>query len=228
MKTTARRRSVTPIALAAALLTAFLILLAPLSASAHDALLASSPEADGTVDTLPAALTLTFSAKLIDGEGATEVVVTDASGASVTDGAATVDGAIVTQPLVAEASAGDYHVVWKIVSSDGHPTSGEYTFTVANSTVTAQPTETAAATPSAAQTASPTADTPAPTPVATPDEGSSASNWIWLLAILGVLVIAVAAVIGFALRGRRDGSDDGIGDGTADEPSADSGDPTER
>lgn len=224
MKTTARRRSVTPVALAAALLTAFLILVAPLSASAHDSLLASSPEADATVDTLPSALTLTFSAKLIDGDGATEVVVTDAAGTSVTDGAATVDGAIVTQPLVTEAAAGAYRVVWKIVSSDGHPTSGEFAFTVANSTVADQPTETPAATPTAAETISPTAETPTPTPAATPDEGSSASNWIWLLAIVGILVIVVAVVIAFALRGRRDDTEDGAADG----PAPDSDDPAER
>lgn len=224
MKTTARRRSTTPVALAAALLSAFLILVAPLSASAHDSLLASSPEADGTVDTLPSALTLTFSAKLIDGEGATEVVVTDASGASVTDGPATVDGAIVTQPLVAEAAAGTYRVVWKIVSSDGHPTSGEFSFTVANSSVTEPPVETPETTPSTAQTVSPTAETPTPSPVATPDEGSSASNWIWLLAILGILVIVVAVVIAFALRGRRTGTEDAADGG----PDSDSDAPTER
>ena len=84
MKTTARRLPAAPIALAAALLTAFLVLFAPLSASAHDSLIASSPEADGTVETLPTELTLTFSAKLIDGEGATEIVVTDPAGTPVT------------------------------------------------------------------------------------------------------------------------------------------------
>ena len=137
MKTTARRLPAAPVALAAAFLTAFLVLFAPLSASAHDSLLASSPEADSTVDTLPAELTLTFSAKLIDETGATEVVVTDPSGNSVTEGAATVEGAIVTQQLATEAPAGAYHVIWKVVSSDGHPTSGEFDFTVANSTETA-------------------------------------------------------------------------------------------
>ena len=136
MKTTARRLPAAPVALAAAFLTAFLVLFAPLSASAHDSLLASSPEADSTVDTLPAELTLTFSAKLIDETGATEVVVTDPSGNSVTEGAATVEGAIVTQQLATEAPAGAYHVIWKVVSSDGHPTSGEFDFTVANSTET--------------------------------------------------------------------------------------------
>ncbi|MEV7797504.1 copper resistance CopC family protein [Microbacterium foliorum] len=207
MKTTARRLPAAPVALAAALLTAFLVLFAPLSASAHDSLLASSPEADSTVDTLPAELTLTFSAKLIDETGATEVVVTDPSGDSVAEGAATVEGAIVTQQLSTEAPAGAYHVIWKVVSSDGHPTSGEFDFTVANSTEvapTAEPsaesTDTATAAPAPATTAGPDTDA---TPAPESDDSSASTTLIWVLAIAGVLVIA-GIVIWLVVRGRRD------------------------
>jgi methionine-rich copper-binding protein CopC len=207
VKTTARRLPAAPVALAAALLTAFLVLFAPLSASAHDSLLASSPEADSTVDTLPAELTLTFSAKLIDETGATEVVVTDPSGTSVTEGAATVEGAIVTQQLATEAPAGAYHVIWKVVSSDGHPTSGEFDFTVANSTEaaptaepSAEPTDTATAAPAPTTTAGPgTEATPAPES----DDSSASTTLIWVLAIAGALVIA-GIVIWLVVRGRRD------------------------
>ncbi len=199
MKITVLRRSSVPIALAATLLAAFLVLFSPLSASAHDALVSSSPEADGSVETVPTELTLTFSAKLIDGEGATEVVVTDPSGDAVTDGAATVDGAIVTQPLRGTGPAGEYHVIWKVVSSDGHPTSGEYSFTV---------------TVGDSGTAAPTA---APTATTAPDseDADGGSAWIWILSILGVLVAAGAGTW-LALRGR------------GGRPSADSDTPSER
>ncbi|WP_394195492.1 copper resistance protein CopC [Microbacterium foliorum] len=207
MKTTARRLPAAPIALAAALLTAFLVLFAPLSASAHDSLLASSPEADSTVDTLPTELTLTFSAKLIDETGATEVVVTDPSGNSVTDGTATVEGAIVTQPLAAEAPAGGYHVIWKVVSSDGHPTSGEFDFTVTNSTEAAptsepgsEPTASATAAPEPAATAGPGTDA---TPAPESDDSAAPMTMIWVLSIVGVLVI-VGIVVWLVVRGRRD------------------------
>ena len=204
MKTKALRHPAAPIALAAALLAAFLVLFSPLSASAHDALVSSSPAADESVETVPAELTLTFSAKLIDGDGATEVVVTDPSGASVTDGDATVDGAIVTQPLRASGPAGEYHVVWKVVSSDGHPTSGEYSFTV-----TVGDDGAATGSPSAAPTtAAPTAEqTVAPEPTATPTESegsSSASAWIWGLSIGGILVI-VALMLWYSMRTRKNG-----------------------
>lgn len=207
MKTDARRLPTAPIALAAALLAAFLVLVAPLSASAHDSLTASSPEADSTVDTLPSELTLTFSAKLIDGEGATEVTVTDASGASVTDGPPTVNGAIVTQPLVAEAAAGAYKVVWRVVSSDGHAISEEFGFTVTDSSLVAPtaPEETPTTEPTQpAQTAAPappSATASTDEPVAAEDSSASTA-WIWILAIAGILIVIVAVVVAFALKGR--------------------------
>lgn len=210
MKTDARRLPATPIALAAALLTAFLVLVSPLSASAHDSLISSSPEAGATVETLPSELTLTFSAKLIDGDGATEVTVIDPSRASVTDGPATVDGAVVTQPLVTEAAAGEYEVTWKVVSSDGHPTSKTFTFTVATSTLGAPtaPENTATPEPTPSQTAAPapaptTSDTAAPGDEPSGSEQPSESTaWIWIVAIVGFLILVVAVVITIALRGR--------------------------
>lgn len=210
MKTAARRFPPLLIALAATLLAAFLVMLAPLSASAHDALLASSPEADGTVETLPGELTLTFSNKLIDGAGATEVVVTDAAGTTVADGPATVNGAIVTQPLAEQGEAGVYHVVWKVVSSDGHPTSGEFSFTVSTSTVVAPPeTSSPAPTAETGTTTETTASSPAPTEA--PAEGDAVGPW--LLAIVGGLVVVGVVVVLFSRRGNRgsgraQGSDD--------------------
>lgn len=216
MHTTAIRRSAAPVALVTTLLAAFLVLFSPLSASAHDALVSSSPEADSTVATLPSELTLTFSADLITGEGATEVVVTDATGASVTDGAAVTAGAVVTQPLISEAAAGEYHVIWKVVSSDGHPTSGEYFFTV--STATASTPEPA---PSATEASSaPLASaTPAPSDasVAPADESEASTTWVWVLVAVGVLVLAagVTTAVVLARRRRSEASTSGSGDSAA-------------
>jgi len=205
VKIKALRHPAAPIALAATLLAAVLVLLSPLSASAHDALVSSSPAADESVETVPAELTLTFSAKLIDGEGATEVVVTDPDGASITEGTATVDGAIVTQPLQGSGPAGEYHVVWKVVSSDGHPTSGEYSFTVtvgddgaATESPSAAPTTAA---PTTSESAAPEATT---TPAADSGDSSGASAWIWVLSIGGILVI-VALMLWYTMRARRKG-----------------------
>lgn len=206
MKTKALRRSAAPVAVAVTLLAAFLVLFAPLPASAHDALVSSSPAADSEVEVLPAELTLTFSAKLIEGDGATEVVVIDAEGNTVTDGPATVDGAVVTQPLASSAPAGQYHVVWKVVSSDGHPTADEYYFTVTTGSE-ATPSEEPSAAPTSAAPSDEASAAPEATATPAPDESgdSGATVWIWVVSIVGILII-VALVVWLTVRGRRGGA----------------------
>jgi len=98
-------------------------------AFAHDELLGADPAPDAVVETLPASITLTFSGVLLGGDGTTEVAVTDAGGQSLTDGAPVLDGVRVTQSLTGEAS-GPVTVKWRVVSSDGHPISGDYSFAV--------------------------------------------------------------------------------------------------
>lgn len=219
MKTTILRRSTAPLALAAALLAAFLVLFQPLSASAHDALTASSPEADTTVDVLPSEIVLTFSADLITGGNGTEVQVLDANGNLVSDGEPVVEGATVTQPLVAEAEAGLYRVQWRVVSSDGHPTANEFTFSVTNSTTpTVEPTPTPTQSSSASLAPAPTATpTTSPTPASDePADASPSTAWIWILVILGILVIAAGITLAVILsRRRRSASPTGSDDSAA-------------
>ena len=203
MRTLTLRRSPAPFALATTLLVAFLLLFAwPQPAAAHDSLIDSDPAAGSTVDTLPAELTLTFSAALIGGEGATEVVVLDAEGNNVAEGEPELDGAMVIQPLASEAAAGQYHVIWKVVSSDGHPTSDEFGFTV--STSTAGDT-TSGAEPTTAPQESSAAPTTAPTVAEDPNMTSGFSvSAPWLIG--GAVVLLIAALIIFMLMRSRRGS----------------------
>lgn len=208
VNTSAARRPVLPLALAGTLLTALLMLMSASPASAHDTLLESSPAADATVETLPENLTLTFSAELISGDGATAVVVTDAAGETVSDGEPAVNGAVVTQPLVAEADAGAYDVVWKVVSSDGHPISGEFSFTVETSTVTEAPTPIPSSAPT--ETAAPS-ETVAPaesmTPAESPDMTADSSiSAPWIIAGAAAVLIAAFLVVVFIRRRRRSGA----------------------
>ncbi|UPL12978.1 copper resistance protein CopC [Microbacterium galbinum] len=219
MQTTIIRRSTAPFALAAALLAAFLVLFAPLSASAHDDLISSSPAADSTIDVLPSEIVLTFSADLISGGNGTEVRVLDANENLVSDGDPIVEGATVTQPLLAEAASGLYRVQWRVVSSDGHPTAKEFTFTVTNSTLpttepTPAPTESSSSSFAPAPTATPTA-----TPTLTADEPADTASspaWIWILVVLGILVIAAGITLAVILsRRRRSASPAGSDDSAA-------------
>lgn len=192
--------------LAAALLSAVAVFAAAAPAHAHDELLISVPAADATLDTLPGEISLTFSGTVSVEPGATEVEVTDADGTTVSAGDPLVDGTIVTQALDGDAS-GVLTVLWKVVSSDGHPISGEYSFTVEPAPAPA-PTPTTPTEPTDEPTAAP-GDEPAEDAVATPisapvPDDADAPRWPWIVG--GVLVIGVGGVVVYLLlsRARRE------------------------
>lgn len=179
-----------------------LVVAAPVAASAHDELTGSDPSDGSSVDSMPQELTLTFSGVLLPDDGATEVQATDADGLSLTDGAPVVEDNIVTQALTGDGG-GRVTVLWRVASSDGHPISGEYAFTVVGATT---PTPTPTRTPAASASPiapSPTTSTPSPTESALPaaDSGSAAVPWI----ILGVVGVAVVGGVSYLLvsRSRR-------------------------
>lgn len=187
--------------LAAAGIAAAAVLLTAAPAAAHDQLIESDPAASSTVDAVPEQIVLTFSADVLTDEGATVVEVTDATGTRVDEGDAVVAGPTVTQALTVPAEPnGDFEVVWKVVSSDGHPISGEYTFTVAGATPTPTPTPTETAT-----TAPTTEPSPTATAVAPPADEGSASGAVWPWVAGAILLVAVAAAVTYLLvsRSRR-------------------------
>ncbi|MGZ8804730.1 MAG: copper resistance CopC family protein [Microbacterium sp.] len=201
-----------------ALLLAFAGLTVATPASAHDELTSSDPAADAALEALPAQLTLTFSGELTAEPGATQLQVTDAGDTTLADGDPVVEGTTVTQPLTGAAS-GVVTVLWKVVSSDGHPISGEFGFTVA-APPTATPTPTPTATPPMSPTASPTAE-PTPPPTETPTPAADTAAVVpWIL--LGVLAVAVVGAVTYLLvsRSRRQKAlaHDTAGDSSPDSP----------
>jgi copper resistance protein C len=110
---------------------------ASVAASAHDVLIAADPASGDTVATLDA-VTLTFNADPLGGDGADVIQVTGPDGRHYETACPTLTGPEVSAP-VALGPAGSYKVVWRIVSSDGHPVSGDYTFTYAPESTASQP-----------------------------------------------------------------------------------------
>ncbi len=186
--------------LAAVLLFAASLFLVASPAHAHDELVSSDPAADSTVETQPAALTFTFSGEIDPTAGATVIAVTDAEGAALVDGAPVVQDNVVTQSLLPGAN-GAVAVAWKVVSSDGHPISGEFSFTVAAPAPIETPTPTATAEPT--PTDEPT-ETAAPVPPADGEDSTFADVWPWVVG--GILVAALGGAVLYLLvsRARRD------------------------
>jgi copper resistance protein C len=219
------------VVLAALILAAAAVLVGAPPAQAHDELLGSDPAAGSTVEGLPDALALTFSGAIAPDDGASEVQVTDAAGTSLVDGAPTAQDNVLTQPLAAEGLGGEASgvitVLWKVVSSDGHPISGELSFTVTaaaapttSPTPSAEPTETTA--PSATVEPAPTETAPPAEPAG--EDSGFADVWPWVL--FGLIAAAVGGAVVYLLlsRSRREralaeGRPDGAQPGT--EPPAD-------
>lgn len=118
-------------------------------AYAHDELVSTNPAADTTLEQAPSELELTYSGDIMDVAGANQVRVTNAAGETVTEGEPEVDGTVVTQDLATQETDDTYTVTWRVVSSDGHPIQGTFTYTVG--TGAAQSTESVASEETEAQ-----------------------------------------------------------------------------
>ncbi len=214
MTSSAPRRSVSALLASLLLAVAALLVLPTAPAFAHDELVSTDPPADAVLDALPNQITFTYSADILAEEGTAVVEVTAADGTSLAEGSPVVAGTDVTQTL-AGAASGAVTVKWRVVSSDGHPIDGTFSFTVnaASPTPTATPTLTPTGTPSASATTAPATATPDTT--ATPSETvSTASPLPWILLIVALVIVAGAIVWLFVARGRR-GSSGGGSTGTS-------------
>ncbi|MDT9698377.1 copper resistance protein CopC [Streptomyces sp. P17] len=185
---TAARVLVVPAALTALAVTA------P-QAAAHTELESTKPRTDASLAGLPPRVTLTFSDPMT--QKYAKVAVTGADGASAAKGEPQVEGKTVTLPLDTGAPAGRYTVGYRVVSADGHPVAGSYTFTVKQTAQTPSPS----ATVQQETAASPTS---VPSPEADQADEESSSVAVPVLAGAGALAAAAAGAVGaYVVRRRR-------------------------
>lgn len=174
-------------------------------ASAHNYPVSSSPAENATVTEQPGTISLTTNDNLLSfGNGsAIEVSGPASEPRYYGDGCSRiVDATIETDAQLGQP--GTYTVTWQVVSTDGHPVSGEYEFEWAP----ADGTELAAG--SASEPTCPTAAAEAPTAASDGADDStadaaatSASSLGDLLWIAGALVVVVLAVVVTLLVLRR-------------------------
>ncbi len=106
-------------------------ILAAAPAFAHAQLLSATPGVGRTIQAAPSSITLSFSepvepafcgVSVVDGAGKAVGLVKPVAGASKSTLVVGVEGKL---------AAGDYTVVWHVVSVDTHRTQGKFTFTIA-------------------------------------------------------------------------------------------------
>lgn len=191
--------------LAAAALVALLAaqLLSATTAFAHDALISSAPADGAQVARSPAVVTLTFNGPVITQFA--QLTVTGPDGAGRQSGTPEVSGTTVTQPLTEQGPAGTYEVAWRVVSADGHPISGVFSYVVTTGPTTAVPPSPTAPT-STATAQAPRQTVVSASPAAAVSTAGS-TNWVPIATVLVVLLVAlgVAAAVVSRRRGARGG-----------------------
>src|SRR5688500_4828682 len=173
------------------LLAGLALLLGAAPALAHTRLQGSDPSDGASLDTAPEHVALTFNEEMTPEFSTITVVGPD--GARYETGAVGAEGGTVSSALLPLGPAGQYKIGYRVVSADGHPVSGEVSFTL----TTPGP---AASAPAPAPSAAPAA-APAPeTAAAAPAEGDAGTPvWPW---IVGAVVLVGGGVVAALRLGR--------------------------
>lgn len=185
------RRLAAPVAIVLA------ILATPVLLFAHARLVRSTPSANATLSTAPSELDLFFSEA--PELKFTQIELTDSAGHAIAMGGPTSLPSLGVRVAISSAlGAGKYTVSWRTAASDGHASSGKFSFSVATSQATAGSAATKPATtesaPQSPVVATPVAPQPdvkviANSPVATTESVtfSAAMRWAELVALLTMI-----------------------------------------
>ncbi|WP_162872855.1 copper resistance CopC family protein [Austwickia chelonae] len=160
-------------------------------AGAHSQLVSSSPADGSTVDALPANATLTFNEEVHP--KFVQAVVAPASG-EARPAEAVAQGPKVVVTLPQDLGGGKIAVRYRVVSKDGHPISGEISFTVPGGQPPGQSGRDASSGTPGSSAPTGTTSSEQGRPVTTPNGGSPVAVYLLtggaavLLLVLGILV----------------------------------------
>jgi methionine-rich copper-binding protein CopC len=164
-------------------------------ALAHNVLVGSNPASGSSVASGPSEVRLDFNAPVQFGANYLTVIGPDGNHWEKTDNA-TVSGDSVSTAVAPLGPAGVYKIGYRIISADGHPVSGEVSFTLTTAgTGTPPPQSGSGGAPAAA-----TGGTSAPATAATTSAGVPV--WVWVLGA----VILLGVGLFFGLRTPRVGA----------------------
>ena len=114
------------------ILVAALMFATPLNAFAHGDITQAIPAADSTIVAAPSEVSIEFDGKLqvLGNATVNSITVTDAQGQIISDPVSVVTGTKISNKLLLTDVTGLISVHYRIVSEDGHPVEGDYSFTV--------------------------------------------------------------------------------------------------
>jgi methionine-rich copper-binding protein CopC len=179
-------------AVVAAVTAAIVVLATPAPAAAHTVLLGTTPADGSVVTTVTTEVTLTFN-EPVRADFST-VVVTGPDGRAYAAGELTAQDNVIRQPVLPLGS-GRYEVAWRVVSLDGHPVSGMFSFTV-QLPAELEPAEQEPAEQEPAEqepAEQETVESSAPPPAAADAEPGGWRLWWWVP--IGAVVVALALLL---------------------------------
>jgi hypothetical protein len=166
-------------------------------ALAHDVLIGSDPANGASVSAGPSQVRLNFNAPVQFGANYLTVIGPDGAHWEKSENA-TVVGNSVSTSVAPLGPAGEYKVGYRIISADGHPVSGEITFTL---------TKAGTGTPPAQQASAGTGGSSAASTSAVGSSGAAGGGvpiWIWVLGafvlLVGGLFLGLRAAAGQGAR----------------------------
>jgi methionine-rich copper-binding protein CopC len=149
------------------------------SANAHSDLISSNPATEANLEQIPESFSLTFNEELIsiEGKSVNTLTLQGNDGANYDLPTPTVVGAVLSAKTgSAEYPAGDYLLKYRVVSADGHPISGEISFSTQTLTTIGSAPVDAEATPYVAKM-----------------EDSSPENALYI--VVGLLLALASAIL---------------------------------
>ena len=113
-------------------LCAVLLLTSPISAFAHGEVTSSIPSPNEKIVALPTEISIDFDGELqtLGNSEVNSITVTDAQGQIISHPTSVVAGSRISNRLLLTDVTGLVSVHYRIVSEDGHPVEGDYSFTV--------------------------------------------------------------------------------------------------
>lgn len=110
-------------------ITALTLLSSPV-ALAHGEIISTSPEQYTNAAPIPTQVWIQFDGNLqtLDGQAINTIDVVDSTGLTVSFGDPVIEGGTITTKLSGQSAPGVFTVSYRIVSEDGHPVEGSYTF----------------------------------------------------------------------------------------------------
>jgi len=113
-------------------LCAVLLLTSPVTAFAHGEVTSSNPEQNEKILAMPTEISIDFDGELqtLGNSEVNSITVTDAQGQIISNSTSVVAGSRISNRLLLTDVTGLVSVHYRIVSEDGHPVEGDYSFTV--------------------------------------------------------------------------------------------------